>query len=74
MSEREPVTICAELALVPWGGASGAVSAAAYAQYLSLQVDREAADEAGMLDDWGRVVDFDGARFEDWIDLEVRHG
>ncbi len=72
--DHNPEAVRAELAAVPWGGAAGIVSADAYAQYVSLQVDRDAADEAGVLDDWGRVIDFDGARFEDWIDPEVRRG
>lgn len=68
----EPITV----ERVPWSEHSGHVSAEAYAAFLRDQNSRALLAEVGDVDDFGRVRDYEGARFEDWIDLgdEVPRG
>lgn len=61
----EPITV----ERVPWSEHAGHVSAEAYRAFLEHQSSREWLAEVGDLDDFGRVIDREGDRFEDWIDL-----
>lgn len=67
---RDPITV----ERVPWSRRPGCVSPEDYSAYLARQAYAEMAYEA--LDDFGREVDFLGARFEDYCDLpgEVSDG
>ena len=61
----EPITV----ERVPWSEHPGHVTVEAYAAFLRDQSDRAALAEIGAVDDFGRVRDSMGDRFEDWIDL-----
>ena len=64
LDPRPPIT----RDVVPWCGPEGIVDARTYAAFLRHEREQATADEWCMLDDWGRVIDFDGAEFGDWID------
>ena len=61
----EPITV----ERVLWSEHPGHVTVEAYAAFLRDQNNRAALAEIGAVDDFGRVRDQLGDRFEDWIDL-----
>ena len=61
----EPITV----ERVPWSEHPGHVTVEAYRAFLQDQAAREALAAIGDVDDFGRVIDREGACFEDWIDL-----